>query len=85
MGELGAPPAKLEPMVDQHKERRLALRMPQDTREQVWDVLKDAGWGPQEFWLAVVGMLLKRPKTFLAELERFRPGERRGRPKKTIE
>jgi hypothetical protein len=25
-------------------------------------------------------MLLRRPKTFLAELERFRPGERRGRP-----
>lgn len=68
---------------DQHREDRTTLRLPEDTKSGIKKALDGAGWTMQEFWLACAGMLLKRPKTFLAELERFRPDERRGRPKKT--
>jgi hypothetical protein len=69
-------------MPDPHREPRVTVRLPEPTRKAWRDTLTAHQWGPQEFWLAVVGMLLKRPKTFLAQLEAFRPGERRGRPAK---
>jgi hypothetical protein len=69
-------------MADQHKEDRTTLRMPAETKAGVKQVLGDNGWTFQDFALAAIGMLLKRPKTFLAQLEPFRLAERRGRPKK---
>lgn len=69
-------------MPDPHREDRTTLRLPAETKKRLKDVLGDADWTLQEFWLACAAMLLRRPKTFLAELERFRLGERRGRPRK---
>ena len=69
-------------MPDQHREDRTTLRLPEDTKVGLKRVLGEAGWTLQEFWLACAAMLLRRPKTFLTELERFRVGERRGRPRK---
>jgi hypothetical protein len=69
-------------MPDPHREDRTTLRLPADVKAGIKRVLGDADWTLQEFWLACAAMLLRRPKTFLAELEKFRVGERRGRPKK---
>jgi hypothetical protein len=67
-------------MPDPHREPKSTLRLPDETKTRLKGALAEAGWTLQEFWLACAAMLLRRPKTFLAELERFRPGERRGRP-----
>jgi hypothetical protein len=69
-------------MPDPHREDRTTLRLPAETKAGIKIALGDADWTLQEFWLACAAMLLRRPKGFLAELERFRPGERRGRPRK---
>lgn len=69
-------------MPDQHLEPKSTLRLPDHVKAGIKRELGAAGWTLQEFWLACAGMLLRRPKTFLAELEKFRPTERRGRPRK---
>jgi hypothetical protein len=69
-------------MSDTHNEGRTTLRLPDETKAGIKRELAVAGWTLQEFWLACAAMLLRRPKTFLAELDRFRPEERRGRPRK---
>ncbi len=69
-------------MSDTHHEPRTTLRMPDETKAAVKRVLDDAGWTFQQFVLASIAELLKRPKTRLAQLAPHRPAERRGRPKK---
>ncbi len=67
---------------DRHRIGNYPVRIEPDIKERLKAVLEDAGWTLQDFFLASVTELLKRPKTRLAQLAPHRSAERRGRPRK---
>jgi hypothetical protein len=69
-------------MPDAHREERTTLRLPEADKTWLKDSLRDKGWTMHEFWLACLATYRKRPATFLAEIAKQRPAERRGRPKR---
>ncbi len=68
--------------LDRHLVTNYPVRIEPDTKQRLKAVLEESEWTLQDFFLACVAMLMKRPKTFLAQLAPHRPAERRGRPKK---
>jgi hypothetical protein len=70
-------------MPDQHRETKATVRPPAALRAAAQDVLDDADdWTFNDFVVACLAMLVKRPKTFLRQLEPFKPPRKRGRPPK---
>lgn len=70
-------------MPDPHKVPKSSLRPPAEAKKAGQDALRDTGWTLNDFITACLLMLAKRPKTFLKQLEPFKPPSRRGRPRKS--
>jgi hypothetical protein len=69
-------------MPDLHRESTSTARPPVEVKKAAQAVLDAAGWTFNDFVVACLLMLAKRPKTFLRQLESFRPPPNRGRPKR---
>jgi hypothetical protein len=69
-------------MPDPHKLPSSTLRPPPEAKEGARLALGDTDWTLNDFVTACMLMLAKRPKTFLRELEPFKPPRKRGRPRK---
>lgn len=67
-------------MPDPHKQPSSTLRPPLEAKDGAKRALEDTGWSLNDFVTACMLMLAKRPKTFLRELEPFKPPRKRGRP-----
>lgn len=77
----------LDHMADPHRKSKWPFRPPVELREAAQDILKnqperDDPWTLNDVLVAALAMLVKRPKTFLRELEPFKPERQRGRPPK---
>jgi hypothetical protein len=73
-------------MPDPHKIRP-SLRLPAELKAAAQEKLKDQPerddpWTLNDVVVAAVAMFVKRPKTFLRELEPFKPPRKRGRPRR---
>jgi hypothetical protein len=70
-------------MPDQHQQSKATVRPPAELKDAVHKVLAEADdWTVNDFVIACMRMLVKRPKTFLKQLEVFKPPRKRGRPPK---
>lgn len=67
---------------DRHENPGVLGRPARELRERAQEVLAAYGWSMNDFLVACLGLLTKRPKTFLRELEPFKPPRKRGRPRK---
>lgn len=69
-------------MPDLHRENGSTVRPPAQVKADAQKVLDGAGWTFNDFVVACMRMLAKRPATFLRQLEPFKPPANRGRPRK---
>jgi hypothetical protein len=69
-------------MADLHRESKLSIRPPDAAKQVAKDALAGTDWTLNDFVTACMLMLGRRPKTFLRELEPFKPPRKRGRPRK---
>jgi hypothetical protein len=69
-------------MPDLHRKTTVTVRASDEERASVQKALDGTDWTFNDFVLACVAMLAKRPQTFLKQLEPFKPEKRRGRPPK---
>jgi hypothetical protein len=69
-------------MPDLHRQNRATVRPPPEVKQAAQDALAGTGWTFNDFVVACLAMLVKRPKTFLKQLEPYKPESKRGRPRK---
>lgn len=67
-----------------HRTDKATFRPPAEVKDAARKVLDEAeGWTLNDVLVACLVLLAKRPKTFLKQLEPYKPASKRGRPPKT--
>lgn len=69
-------------MPDQHQESKATVRPPAALKAAAQKVLAEHGVTLNQFFVACLLLLIKRPKTFMKQLEPLVPPLKNGRPPK---
>jgi hypothetical protein len=69
-------------MADRHERDKATFRPPPEVKAAAHAELAKADWTLNDFLVACLVALTKSPKEMLAQLERFRPPRKMGRPRK---